>query len=205
MSGSSTLEGAGRSYSSDAADSSVKELDGLTVGSHAAYVFSDSGEKQQKLFSLISESLRDPSAAVLYIAGKQGVKGIRFSMKDYGIDVGAIEREGKMKIVDYDEWYLIAGRTPTFKPIATLREQISDFAKKAEKSGCYYVTIISETDALVRKGFCNKYRELELDLGKNVSDFRAILVCAYDERELAAAKIVDAKTELSNTHSMILG
>lgn len=198
MSGSA-LTGTGRDYSE-----SQRDLGGLTIGSHDLYFFADSAEKQQKLFQLVSESLQDPSAAVLYIAGKQGVKGIRFSMKDFGIDVGAIERQKKIRIVDSEEWYLVPGRNPSFKPIGTIRDQLTEFAQSEEKSGFYYITIISETDFLVRKGFFKQYRELETELGKRFALFRAIFVCAYDERELNAAGISDVRSELMSLHSSVL-
>ena len=198
MSGS-TLARSGREY-----PESEKDLGGMAVGSHAAYIFADSAQKQQRLFKLVSESLQDPSASVLYIAGKQGVKGIRFSMKDYGIDVGSIERQRKIKIVDSDEWYLTTGKVPTFKQIGTIRDQFSGFVKSEEEAGYYYVTIISETDSLVRKGFFKQYRELETELGKNIAMFRAVFVCAYDERELNAAGFREIKTDLSNLHAIIL-
>jgi hypothetical protein len=181
-----------------------RDIDGMSVGSHAAYIFADSAEKQQRLFRLVSESLQDPSGASLYIAGKQGIKGIRFSMKDYGIDVGYNERQKKIKIVDSDEWYLTSGKVPAFKQIGTIRDQFSEFVKSEEEAGYYYVTIISETDSLVRKGFFKQYRELEMELGKNIALFRAIFVCAYDERELNAAGFREIKAELSNLHASIL-
>src|SRR5487761_802784 len=187
MSGS-TLARSGREY-----PESERDLGGMSVGSHAAYIFADSAQKQQRLFKLVSESLQDPSASVLYIAGKQGVKGIRFSMKDYGIDVGSIERQRKIKIVDSDEWYLITGKVPTFKQIGTIRDQFSGFVKSEEEAGY-----------LVRKGFFKQYRELETELGKNIAMFRAVFVCAYDERELNAAGFREIKTDLSNLHAMIL-
>lgn len=197
MSGS-TLAGTGKEYSEPSRD-----LGGVSVGSHAAHIFLDSAEKQQRLFALVNESLQDPSASVLYIAGKQGVKGIRFSMKDYGIDVGAIERQKKIKIVDYEEWYLSSNHID-FKSIGEIREQFNAFAKSAEEAGFYYVTIISETDGLVRKGFFPQYRELELELGKNFALFRAVFVCAYDERELSAVGLKDAREDLASLHSVLL-
>jgi hypothetical protein len=181
-----------------------KDVESLSVGSHAAYIFSDSAEKQQKLFRLVAESLQDPSGAVLYIAGKQGVKGIRFSMKDYGIDVGYSERQKKIKIVDAEEWYLTLAKTPTFKSIGTIREQFTNYVKSEEEAGYYYVTVISETDSLVRKGHFGNYRELEMELGKNIALFRAIFVCAYDERELNAAGFHEIKEQLSSLHASII-
>ncbi len=198
MSGSA-LAGARRQYPEP-----EKDLGGMSVGSHAVYIFADSAEKQQRLFRLVSESLQDPTVAVLYIAGKQGVKGIRFSMKDYGIDVGSIERQRKIKIVDSEEWYLTPGKVTSFKPIGTVRNQFSEFVKSEEEAGYYYVTIVSETDSLVRKGFFKYYRELEMELGKNIALFRAIFVCAYDERELNAAGFREIRTDLSNLHATIL-
>lgn len=198
MSGS-TLQGRGKQF-----DSPDRDLGGISIGSHVAYIFVDSAEKQQRLFQLVNESLQDPSAAVLYIAGKQGVKGIRFSMKDYGIDVGAIERQRKIRIVDSDEWYLVAGKTLSFKPIGKVRDQFNEFAEVEQQAGYYYLTIISETDSVVRKGFFKQYRELETELGKKLALFRAIFVCAYDERELSAKGLPDARSDLTSLHSSIL-
>jgi hypothetical protein len=198
MSGS-TLQGRGNQY-----DSPNRDLGGISIGSHVAYIFVDSAEKQQRLFQLVNESLQDPSAAVLYIAGKQGVKGIRFSMKDYGIDVGAIERQRKIRIVDSDEWYLASGKTLSFNPIGKIRDQFSEFAESEQQAGYYYLTIISETDSLVRKGYFKQYRELETELGKKLALFRAVFVCAYDERELSAKGLPDARSDLTSLHSSIL-
>lgn len=198
MSGSA-LEGPGKQYNAP-----ERDLGGILIGSHVAYIFADSAEKQQRLFHVVNESLQDPSAAVLYIAGKQGVKGIRFSMKDYGIDVGAIERQKKIRIVDSEEWYLVPGKTPSFKPIGRIRDQLSEFAEVEQRAGYYYLTIISETDFLVRKGFFKQYRELETELGKKFALFRAIFVCAYDERELTASGLANARADLSALHSSVL-
>ncbi len=198
MSGS-TLQGRGKQF-----DSPDRDLGGISIGSHVAYIFADSAVKQQRLFQLVDESLQDPSVAVLYIAGKQGVKGIRFSMKDYGIDVGATERQRKIRIVDSDEWYLVAGKTPSFKPIGKIRDQFSEFADVEQQAGYYYFTIISETDSLVRKGFFKQYRELETELGRKLALFRAVFVCAYDERELSAKGLPDARSDLTSLHSSII-
>ena len=182
----------------------LRDLGGLSIGSHCAYVFTDSSEKQLRLFRLVRESLNDPSAAVLYIAGKQGVKGIRFSLKDYGIDVGGIERLWRIRIADSEEWYLIPGKTPSFKAISTIQNQFSEFVKTEEKHGYYYITIISETDYIVRKGFFKEYRELEAALGKSALLSNGVLVCAYDERELKAAGLTNSSLDLSELHSTML-
>jgi hypothetical protein len=195
----STLQGPGKQH-----DQPDRDLGGVSIGSHLAYIFVDSAEKQQRLFQLVEQSLQDPSAAVLYIAGKQGVKGIRFSMKDYGIDVGAIERQRKIRIADSDEWYLLPGKIPTFRPIGNIRDQFNEFAEAEQQAGYYYLTIVSETDSVVRKGFFKQYRELETDLGRRLALSRAIFVCAYDERELNAKGLADARTDLSSLHSSVL-
>lgn len=200
MSGSALEGRTGRPY-----DDTGKDIGGVAVGTHAAYVFSDSAEKQQRLFSIVDHSLQDPTASVFYIAGKQGVKGIRFSMKDYGIDVGAIERQRKIKIADSQEFFLTATKTQTFKPIETVRGQLTELAESQTKAGYYYLTVISETDFLVRKGFFQQYREFELELGRKLQLSRGVFVCAYDMRELAAAGQPESvKSELERLHSTLL-
>jgi hypothetical protein len=128
------------------------------------------------------------SCYLFYIAGKQGVKGIRLSMKDAGIDVAAFERAKRLKIVDSEEWYLISGKVPSFKPINEISLQFSRFQDEAlSSSGVDCVLIISEIDMLTRKGFFPSYQEFDKILGRNIP--KTIFVCTCDLQELKAAGI----------------
>ncbi len=74
------------------------DKDLLEPGFHAAYFFDSQSEKQLKLFSLCREAVDQKNDSLVYVAGKQGVKGIRLSLKDTGFDVAAYEKKQQMKI-----------------------------------------------------------------------------------------------------------
>jgi MEDS: MEthanogen/methylotroph, DcmR Sensory domain len=142
---------------------------------------------------------------LLYLAGKQGVKGIRLSLKDVGFDVAAHERARQFRIVDSDEWFLQSSKQRyLFKSPELLKEQLTNVISEAVSAGFHFVTVISETDSLVRKGFYEKYEEFDNALGRRISELDAAIVCAFDRRELEAAGIRGASENISKMHSQLI-
>lgn len=178
--------------------------DGLAPGDHVAHVFETNSDKQQKLFSLCFDCVGSRNAYVLYIAGKQGVKGIRLSLKDVGFDVAAYERNSQFKIVDSEQWYLTSTRQPTFKSFEELHSQLLDVSKTISDRGFSMAVLISETDMLVRKGYYTAYKEFDTGLGKKLSELNVALVCVFDRRELQAAGISNALAEVSEFHTALI-
>jgi hypothetical protein len=165
---------------------------------HDVYFFSDSREKQLRLFQLCVNSL-EGSYFVLYIAGKQGTKGIRLSMKDEGIDVAHYERSKKLKILDSEDWFLNAGHPVSFKSREILAQEILNAATESKRAGCEVLLVIFETDQLVRKGFIQGYIEFEKTASEIANSTGSKFICAYDEREMAAAKVT--KEEVMKLHN----
>jgi hypothetical protein len=176
----------------------------IGVGTHPAYVFDTSAEKQSKLFALCQEIISSGNSSVLYIAGKQGVIGIRLSLKDIGFDVSFYERSKQLRIVDSEEWFLTSGRQQQFLPIPELEQRLKVRAQEAVQSGFRCLTVISETDMLVRKGFLPKYKEFDDFLAREIKEFGVAFVCAFDRRELQAAGVRDVDAEVSASHSFLL-
>ena len=135
------------------------------------------------------------------MAGKQGIKGIRLSMKDYGIDVATNEKENRLKIIDSEEFFLTRARLPTFKLPTELEEEVQNFQSSAAKSNFEFGTIICETDMLVRKGFFEKYLDFEKAMAVESTSHAFALVCVYDERELQAKGLAGAERDLLSLHS----
>ena len=160
-----------------------RDISDLDIGTHAGYVFESNSEKQLKLFALCRESVSAKNCGLLYIAGKQGVKGIRLSFIDTGFDVAAFQRNGQMKIVDSEEWYLVNSHKPEFKSIEELENEFRKVATDTIALGFSYLVVISETDMLVRKGFLPQYIEFDAHLGKTMRDLKTAFVCAFDRRE----------------------
>ncbi len=175
--------------------------DAVGGGTHGAYFFKDSSEKQRLLFQICMDSLGG-SSFVLYIAGKQGTKGIRLSMKDAGIDVAGFERQKKLRIADSEELYLGSGRTQSFRTMEALSEEIQNVKKESQEAGNKLLVVISETDQLVRKGFVEAYMEFEKTATMIVDRASIAFICAYDERELAAARV--SKDEIARLHGQTI-
>jgi MEDS: MEthanogen/methylotroph, DcmR Sensory domain len=177
----------------------------LSRGTHIAHLFSNSAEKQATLFHFCDEAVNSERSYLLYIAGKQGVKGIRLSLKDVRFNVALYERARQLKIVDSDEWYLESGRQKlSFKTNEKLKEQLAGVISEASNAGFSFVTVISETDSLVRKGFYREYSEYDKSLGAEIPVLAAAFICAFDRREMEAAGVLNIREDLSKSHSEIV-
>lgn len=176
----------------------------LKPGSHYGYVFMSSSDKQAKLFEICKDALLIKSSGILYIAGKQGVKGIRLSLKDIGLEVSSYERIKQFKIVDSEEWFTLSARTSQFKKLDELESQFKKASDESVACGFSYLTVVSETDMLVRKGFLSKYKEFDKLLNQKVRELKLAFVCAFDKRELQAANVSDPTAEISELHEFLI-
>jgi hypothetical protein len=175
----------------------------LEAGTHAAYFFEDHAEKQSKIFPLCKEILDAKNAALIYVAGKQGVKGIRLSLKDTGLDLTPYEKAKQLRIVDSEEWFLNS-RQQKFKELSDLEIELNSRANEAVGSGFKYLCVISETDMLVRKGFLSNYKEFDAFLNTKIEHSKIAFVCAFDKRELTAAGVRDIAADISKLHSEVI-
>lgn len=178
--------------------------DFLEPGSHFAHVFESNADKQKKIFSICSECVSRRNAYLLYVAGKQGVKGIRLSLKDVGFDVASYERNVQFKIVDSEQWYLTTGRQMSFKSFDEINSEILKVSKTASDAGFSMTVIISETDMLVRKGHYAAFKEFDTKLGQRLVELNVAMVCVFDKRELQAAGISNALDEVSGYHAALI-
>lgn len=189
----------------------IRLTDDLKVGEHAALLFESSADKQKRLFSLCESTLNYSTAnkkksGVLYIAGKQGVKGIRLSLIDTGFDVASYQRNKLFNIVDSEDWYLTPGRVRQFKTTEVLLDQLRSALAETLSADLDYLSVISETDMLVRKGFLSKYMEFDSELDRKVKSggLNVAFICAFDKFELRAAGVAEPLNYVYDTHTEIL-
>ena len=175
----------------------------LDVGTHNGYLFDSNAEKQDRLFTICRENIR-LNRAVFYVAGKQGVKGIRLSLIDTGFDVASYQRVNQFRILDSEELFLDNSRRPAFKSLEQVHEQLESAISEFNSSGYEYVIVILETDMLVRKGFLHKYLEFEDWLNDRSKELKASFVCAFDARELIATGVKDPALQVSGLHNFML-
>jgi hypothetical protein len=176
----------------------------IEPGLHAAYFFDSQSEKQLKLFSLCRESVDERNASLVYIAGKQGVKGIRLSLKDTGFDVAAYEKKSQMKIVDSEEFFLSMGRQQQFRASPEISDRIKLIESESRSKGFSSLVIVSETDMLVRKGFLSNYKDFDEAIPGFLEQTPVCLICAFDRRELSAKGVVNPEAEIGPLHNVIV-
>ncbi len=141
---------------------------------------------------------------MVYIAGKQGVKGIRLSLKDTGFDVAAYEKKQQMKILDSEEFFLSSGRQQLFLPASELVDKVRGLEKESSNSGFSSIVIVSETDMLVRKGHLSDYKIFEEAMSDILPRSVITLVCAFDKRELSAKGVTNPESEIGPMHTVIV-
>lgn len=180
------------------------ERDILQPGMHSAYFFDSQSEKQDRLFSLCREAVDEKNASLVYIAGKQGVKGIRLSLKDIGFDVSAYEKRNQMRILDSEAFFLTTTRQQQFLSFQEISEKIKTLEKESQSKGFGVLVILCETDMLVRKGFSAGYVDLEANISRLVSESPISFVCAFDRRELLAKGVSNPEAQIGPLHNLIV-
>lgn len=179
-------------------------VDAHDTGAHTGYIFDAHDEKQSRLFSLCSETVNLKNSAVVYVAGKQGIKGIRLSLIDTGFDVAFYQKTKRIKIVDSEEWFLTTDRKPQFKSLERLYDDVVRELEESTSAGYAGVLLIFETDMLVRKGYLQKYLEFDEMMNKRIENMKVSVLCAFDRRELTAAGVKDPAALVSSLHSHLL-
>ena len=180
------------------------DKDLVEPGVHAAYFFDDQAEKQQKLFSICREAVDQKNAYLVYVAGKQGVKGIRLSLKDTGFDVAAYEKRQQMRILDSEEFFMSTSRQPIFLSGSELVQKISALEKETSAHRYSPLVMIVETDMLVRKGFLPNYKQFDQAVSGLLEQTAIAVICAFDCRELSAKGVSNPESELGPLHNVIV-
>jgi hypothetical protein len=166
----------------------------LKVREHTAYLYDMVDDKQIILFSYVMNAIEEGGLAV-YIAGRQGKKGIRLSMRDFGIDVNRSEERHALQILDASEFFLEKENGPV-KSAIKIEQQYKTLVETSLNYGLKSLRIAAETDDLMHKKRGNDYISQDLLLGKELP-FEATLVCAFDLREMNNDSDKEAKEQLT--------
>ncbi|NIW11926.1 MAG: hypothetical protein GWN33_16105, partial [Gammaproteobacteria bacterium] len=78
----------------------------LKVGDHGVFFYRSPHEKHEVLFNFLQAGFQKGEGAI-YVASQENSKQIRWYMKDFGLNVKALEKDGVLKIFDYDDWYTV--------------------------------------------------------------------------------------------------
>jgi hypothetical protein len=80
----------------------------LPLGNHGTFFYANPDEKHEMAFNFLQAGF-EKSEGAIYIASHETPKQIRKRMEEFGMDIDALEKDGLLKIFDYDGWYLVDG------------------------------------------------------------------------------------------------
>ena len=146
----------------------------LKVGNHGIFFYGSPHEKHEVLFNFLQAGIEKEEGAV-YVASQETSTQIRRYMEDFGLNVKALERDGVLRIVDYDNWYIIDGEVNASHAIASALRVFDEAMEIGLKGlrGCGEVACFFEH---------NKEKELveyELMIGRKLN-LHVTGLCAYD-------------------------
>lgn len=157
-------------------------------------LFYDTLENKRKiLFSFLADGLEKGKGAV-YICSEETPEQIRNGMKGFSIDVEKNEKEGRLVVSNYDEWYIENEQAEFIRILAIWKERCDKFAKNGlglrgtGEMACFFTH--------------NKVRELmryEYALHR-ILDIPAEAICAYNIQTIVNTGYTEVIMPLVRAH-----
>lgn len=155
----------------------------LKTGSHAIFFYASPQEKHEVLFSFLQDGFEKGKGGV-YIAGQETPVQIRRSMKDFGINVKALEKEGALRIISDDQWYMIDGKFETAR-VADLAKKVLD---EAVERGFKGLNMCGETSCFFESKMERDLVQFELMWGRELN-LDVTGVCVYDANQVKSLDV----------------
>jgi len=174
-------------------------LNSLKPTNHVLFFYRSSEVKYNVLCNFLKIGL-DNGEAVVYIVSEDDLGNIRETMKRFGIDVDESEKKGALRIIGYNEFYIIDGKS-SMAAISILMKKMYD---NALKKGFMGLRIFGETACFFHKNRCDDLIEITRNSDR-ILDLPIIAMCAYNVNLFDKVKNpIDFYNELLKTHSTIL-
>ena len=175
----------------------LKYVRNLKAGNHGIFFYEDPQEKREVLFSFLQAGLETGEGAV-YVAAQEPSAQIRRHMEDFGLNVQSLYKDGLLRILDYDEWYIIDGKVNV--PYMT---RLGNYMfQEAMEMGLKGLRGCGETACFFEYGKEKKLMEYERIVGTKF-DLPVTVLCAYDVHHIRSLEI-DAFSSLLRAHGPVL-
>lgn len=156
----------------------------LKAGDHGVFFYRGPHEKHEVLFNFLQAGFQKGEGAI-YVASQENPKQIRRHMEDFGFNVKALERDGVLRIFDYDNWYIIDGEV-NVSHVTMMSQQVFDEAMEIGLKG---LRGCGETACFFEHKKQKELLEYELMIGRKLA-LPVTSLCAYDANH---AKFLDEK------------
>jgi len=146
----------------------------LEVGNHGIFFYRSPHEKHEVLFNFLQAGFQKGDGAI-YVPSQETSKQIRKHMEDFGLNVKALERDGVLRIFDYDDWYMIDGEVDGSRTIM-LAQRVFDEAMEIGLKG---LRACGEAACFFEHKKEKELVEFELMIGRKLV-LPVTVLCAYD-------------------------
>ncbi len=174
-------------------------LNSLKPTNHVIFVYNSLEAKYQVLFNYIRSGLENGEAAA-YVTSEENPKQIRDAMKRLRFDVEKYEKTGALKILGYEDIYIIDGKFS----ITTTMNLWKKLYNEALKQGFNGLRVTGEMTCFFQHNLVEQLIEYERALHR-VLDIPIIAACAYNANTVMEAdNPIDLYNELLKAHGKIL-
>ena len=146
----------------------------LKAGDHGVFFYRGPQEKHEVLFNFLQAGFQKGEGAI-YVASQENSKQIRRYMEDFGLNVKALERDGVLRIFDYDNWYIIDGEV-NVSHLTMMSQHVFDEAMEIGLKG---LRGCGETACFFEHKKQKELLEYELMVGRKLA-LPVTVLCAYD-------------------------
>lgn len=146
----------------------------LKTGNHGIFFYRSPHEKHEVLFNFLQAGFQKGEGAI-YVASQETSKQIRRHMEDFGLSVKTLERDGVLRIFDYDGWYIIDGEVNVSHTIM-MGKRVFDEAMEIGLKG---LRGCGEAACFFEHKKEKELVEFELGIGRKL-DLSLTALCAYD-------------------------
>jgi len=146
----------------------------LKTGNHGIFFYRSPHEKHEVLFNFLQAGFQKGEGAI-YVASQETSKQIRRHMEDFGLNVKTLERDGVLRIFDYDDWYIIDGEVNVSHTIM-MGKRVFDEAMEIGLKGLHGC---GEAACFFEHKKEKELMEYELMIGRKL-DLSLTTLCAYD-------------------------
>jgi len=157
-------------------------LEKLGTSDHGIFFYRTPEEKQQVLFNFLKTGL-DRGEGAVYVAGDEPPRVIRKAMLNFGLDVEGLEREGLLKVVNYDGWYIVNKRVDISNIMALWKRAYEEALERGLKG----LHACGEVGCFFRHNLVEGLIEYEKALGRRLKIPMAAL-CSYSLDQIGLLK-----------------
>jgi len=181
------------------AEKAVRFVRHLRPTSHVLFLYESLEAKYDILFNYLKVGLEN-GEAITYIATEEKPSQIRDAMKRFGIEVEKNEKTGALRILGYNDFYIIEGKFNAATTIGLLNKMYDEALTKGFK-GC---RLTGEMACFFEHNLIQELVEYERALHR-AFDIPIIGICAYNANMvIKASNPMDLYNELLKAHGTVL-